>query len=77
MKLYILRMRPEVCEYDTILKLLIRAPDEAWARSAAMLACASEHFYGTPPWQDASQTTCEEVTVNGPAGVLIKYMLHG
>lgn len=60
--------------YGVLLAVVVRAPSEAEARRLAMLEDAESavHHAGVA-WLDPAVVTCEEITAEGAAGVIIAH----
>ena len=67
MKLYLLK-RVGSTTWDELCGCVVRANDIPEART---LASKSHGDEGAEYWLSPTQTTCEELTVDGPAGVLL------
>lgn len=78
MKLYYLFPKSEndqrLLDYDVYIGFVIRASRPSAARKAAANTAGS--FWG-PLWLDPKMTTCKEVTVDGPAAVIMSSLRAG
>lgn len=80
MKLWILRPKPrsKLWEpwYDKAFGFVVRAETKEQARALAQAEGGDEinHpvYRGTPAWTDAKHSTCEELTANGSAEVVMQ-----
>lgn len=77
MKIYLLRPNPDNDAawkpwYDKAFGFVVRAESEEQARLFASEKGGEENEFGKPsPWLDPRQSTCEEVTADGEAGLII------
>jgi hypothetical protein len=74
MKLWILRpgddsLPPWIPYYDRIFGFVIRAQSEDAARSLAASTCREE---GPDAWLSSRSSSCIELPVDGPAGVIME-----
>lgn len=63
--------------YDTYRGHVVRAKDEAEARSMADKTAADENARGARPWLDDSLTSCEPLKVRGPRGIVLSDFAAG
>ena len=77
MKLWTLDLNEEFHGYDRCYGFVIRAETEEKAREIAHENGGDENRDNCYPWLNPKSSTCEELTVIGKEGIILKYFNAG